>query len=589
LHGQFDYALGSKSVILRRSLRTKKMENKRQTPVGSSRASIDGFAELPVFAKPERPRLRLDTAEGLHLVVHHNDEESVRPAPGPQPLVQRSVRPSPARPQHQPAAPIAIEPPLKKKEPVRMSLLDMSLPGEASHSVRHPEIRRRISILRHWVFKTVVVALILLVGAGALLFTEGFFTTQKVFKGGATAAALQKNVDPTLLKGEGDGRINILLMGIGGPGHDGSDRTDTMVVASIDPVNNKAVLLSVPRDLWVQVPKHGSMKINAAYAMGKYDVLHKASSSNDNTDAVKNGFAVANQTVESVLGIDIHYNALINFQAFKQAVDAVGGVTVNVPTDLVDPTMAWENNWNPVLAKAGNDQFDGKQALLYVRSRHTSSDFARSERQRALILALKQKAVTLGTISNPIKLSKLMSSLGNNAVTDMSVSDAMRLYSIGKKISEPQVKSLDFVTAPNTYVKTGRVGNQSVDLPVAGMYDYGAIQTFVRSALPDGYLAKEHAKVDVLNGTAIEGLAEDTATNLEGYGYTVGTVTNAPTKDYGKSVLIDLSHGKNPYTKNYLERHFNLKATTRLPANSSIQKGTADFILIVGNDEAISR
>lgn len=537
--------------------------------------SVDGFAALPTFAKPQRPRLRLDTAQGLHVVSYRGSIESA-PTVVSAPTVRSTDGPTQTIPMQ------------KSRRPVVIPAFDMSLPGGESAALRYPEVRRRVGVLRHWAFKTTLVVLVLLVGAGALLFAEGVFNSQKVFKGGATAAALQKDVNPNLLKGEGEGRINVLLLGIGGPGHDGSDLTDTMIVASIDPVNNKAVLLSVPRDLWVQVPKHGSMKINAAYAMGKYDVLRSTSSSNDNTAAVRNGFAVVDQTVESVLGIDIHYNALVNFQAFKQAVDTVGGVTVNVPTDLVDPTMAWENNGSSLLAKSGLDLFDGKQALLYVRSRHTSSDFARSERQRALILALKQKVVSLGTISNPVKLAQLMNAFGNNAVTDMSVSDAMRMYTINKHIGAAHITSLDFVSGANKYVTTGRVGNQSVDLPLAGMYDYGAMQTFVRSALPDGYLAKEHATVQVLNGTAVGGFAEDTAANLEGYGYTIGTVGDAPTKDYAKSVLVDLSGGKDPYTRHYLERRFNMKAVNRLPANSPIQKGHADFILILGSNETSS-
>ena len=111
--------------------------------------------------------------------------------------------------------------------------------------------------------------------------------------------------------------------------------------------------------------------------------------------------------MESVLGVTIDYNALVDFQAFQQAVDTVGGVTVNVPTDLVDPTMAWQNGNNPLLAKAGIDSFNGAQALNYVRSRETTSDFARSQRQRAVIEALKAKVDTLSTLSNPAKLAGL--------------------------------------------------------------------------------------------------------------------------------------------------------------------------------------
>jgi LCP family protein required for cell wall assembly len=463
----------------------------------------------------------------------------------------------------------------------RRSRIDMTLPGAEPIAYKQPQIRRRISVVRHWAFKTALVTLALLIGSGALLFGQGFLNAQKVFKGGAQAAALQASVNPNTLKGEGSGRVNILLLGVGGLGHEAPDLTDTIMVASIDPVNKKADLLSVPRDLYVKLPgKSSSGKINAAYSTGKYAYLHKMDSSNANTAAVMAGFETADQAVESVLGIDIHYNLLVNFQSFRQAVDSVGGVTINVPERLYDPTMAWENNKNPVLAEAGAQNFDGKKALIYARSRETSSDFARSERQRALILALKQKVVTLGTLSNPMKISKLMSTFGSNVVTDLSLNDASRVYALTKNISDSKVGSIGLAEAK--LVTTGRIGNQSVVLPSAGQDNYDAIQAFVRKSLPDGYIIKEHANVVVLNGTTSEGYATEKADELKAYGYNVMGAQNAPTKTYTDTVLVNVSGKKNPYTQNYLQRRFGVKATSVLP-DTSIQKGTADFILILGN------
>jgi LCP family protein required for cell wall assembly len=311
-------------------------------------------------------------------------------------------------------------------------------------------------------------------------------------------------------------------------------------------------------------------------------------SSNKNTQAVKAGFETADKAVEQVLGINIHYNLLVNFRSFQQAVDSLGGVNINVPKQLYDPTMAWENHWNPVLAKAGQQQFNGKQALLYARSRETSSDFARSERQRALILAIKQKVVTLGTLSNPFKISKLMSAFGNNVVTDLSLSDAGRLYSLTKDIADSNIKSIGLATDTVKLVTTGRVGNQSVVLPTAGQDNYDDIKMFVRKSLPDGFILKENARVVVLNGTGIEGLATEKADDLKSYSYNVTRVESAPTDAYQRTVLVNLSGNKNPYTKHYLEQRFGTQATTSLP-DSTLQKAGADFILILGRDETSSR
>lgn len=549
--------------------------NNGKRPDSVARNTVDGFVNYerrPV----ERRRYTLDYAMR-------------RPAdPEPRPYVRPEV-PTPAvavaAPVSAPPAPMADAPAPQKKK-VR---IDMSLPGAEPIDPKKTRFKRRVKLVRHRAFQTVMVAMALLIGSGALLFAQGFFNAKKVFKGGAQAAALASEVDPNALRGEGEGRVNILLLGIGGIGHEAPDLSDTMIVASIDPVNNTASLLSVPRDLWVKIPgTRASGKINSAYEVGKYAYLHKMDSSNSNTEAVKAGFKTADQAIEQVLGIDIHYNMLVNFSSFRQAVDTVGGVTINVPENLYDPTMAWENGGNPTLAKAGVQQFDGKHALIYVRSRETSSDFARSQRQRALILALKEKIVTLGTLSNPLKISKLMSAFGNNVVTDLSLNDASRLYSLTKGIGDSKVTSLGLADGTTKLVKTGRIGNQSVVLPVAGQDNYDDIRLYVRKSLPDGYITKENARVAVLNGTVIEGLATEKADDLKSYGYNVTRVESAPTAAYERTVLVDLTHGKDKYTKHYLEQRFGVHATTSLP-DSTLQKAGTDFILILGSDETSSR
>ncbi len=476
-----------------------------------------------------------------------------------------------------------VAPPPVPAKPAQPKI-DMGLPGYESKPRRHPTFRRRVKLVRRRAFQVTALALALVIGGWSLVFAQGLLSAHRAFSGGGKAVALQQYVNPNQLKGEGEGRINVLLMGIGGEGHDGPDLTDTIMIASVDPVNHKTVLVSVPRDLWVKVPHHGSMKINAAYAMGKYDALGKFDGSSTNSKAIAAGFNSLDQVLQGVLGISIHYNVLLNFQAFRQAVDAVNGITVNVPTTLYDPTMAWENHGNPVLAKAGVQQFDGKHALIYVRSRETSSDFARSQRQRAVILALKQKVVELGTLSNPLKISGLLSSFGKNVVTDLNMQDASQLYGIIKNIPETDVQSVGLGDEQQHLLTTGRVGNQSVVLPLGGANNYSAIQHYVRQQLPDGYIVKEHARLVVENGTNQPKLAQLKADELATYGYTVSAVKDAPTKAYAHTMLVDLTGGKKPYTAHYLERRFGVSITKTSP-DHAVQKGAADFILIIGSDE----
>ena len=474
--------------------------------------------------------------------------------------------------------------------PSRPLPISMEVPGQPSlgKTAGVHVIKSKWKSARRWAFRSTAIVLVLVIASGGLIFSQGWLKARKVFKGGATsAAALKVDVDPQLLKGEGDGRINVLLLGRGGGTHDAPDLTDTIMLASIDPINKTSTLLSIPRDLWVNVSGNGNMKINAAWETGKYKYLGKITDDNSNPKATLAGFETVDQVVEKVIGVPIHYNVLLDFDAFKQAVDTLGGVTVNVPEDLVDPTMAWENDRNPVLAKAGTQNFDGRHALIYSRSRETTSDFARSQRQRAVLLALKEKVKTLGTLSNPAKLTSLANAFGNNIQTDLSINDAARLANIGTGINNEAVSSIGLADAPNSFVTTGNINGQSVVQPRAGLFTYSTIQSFVRGQLKDPYLMQEQAKIQVYNGTTVPGLASAQADILKSYGYTITGMGNAPTKGYATSVIVDLTAGKSKYTKRYLEQRYGVTAVTALPDPGTLPNG-ADFVIIVGNDSTTS-
>lgn len=492
-------------------------------------------------------------------------------------VAQQQARPAPTRRS-------------QDQSPLQRSLqLDMALPGDEVTRRKQPFSKAgKLRRLRKWTLRAALAALIVVVGIGGVLGVVSYWKVKKVFNGtGKVAAALQKNAAPDSLKGEGDGRVNVLLLGNGGGTHEAPDLTDTIILASIDPVTHRADLVSVPRDLWVSVPGYGSMKINAVYETGKYAYLHKIDNSNANHEAVDAGLKMADRSVEQVLGVDINYNVLVDFQAFRQAVDTVGGVTVTVPEQLYDPTMAWENDWNPVLAKAGLQTFDGRHALIYARSRETSSDFARSERQRALLVALKDRVLSLGTLSNPVKISQLLGAFGDNVQTDLSLNDMNRLLSIGKVTSNDKVKSIGLGDGPSQYVTTDHMGNQSVVRPLAGFFQYAAIQKYIRSTLVDGYIAKENARIVVLNGTANAGLGAEKADELKSYGYNVTSIGSAPTTSYQNTTVVDLTKGKDVYTSHYLAQRFGAKVSSTLP-DKAIQAGQADFIIILGNDETFS-
>jgi LCP family protein required for cell wall assembly len=532
-----------------------------------------------------RPRLINDMAPSKR---PNNDVRPVQAVtPSPVAVAKPEVKPvsypkSPlASMAIQGAAPDAYNPSLM----ARRVPIDMDLPGEASPLRFGTLIKSRR--FRRGASRGLAMAMVLAITMGGLLFSQSYLKLHNVFKGGTeTAAALQTDVKPELLKGEGRGRINILLLGRGGGAHDAPDLTDTLMVASIDPINHTSTLFSVPRDLWVNVPDQGVMKINAAWESGVYKHLGKMTLGSSDPKAVKAGFGTIDQTINDVFGITIDYNLLVDFKAFQQAIDTVGGVNVNVPADLVDPTMAWENANNPVLAKAGFQTFNGKQSLIYARSRETSSDFARGERQRAILLALKSKVISAGTLSNPLKISGLISSFGNNVQTDLSLNNANRLYGILKGVSNNRVSSLGLADGANQYVTGGNINGQSVVLPKAGLFKYDEIQQYVRSQLKDPYIMKEKARIMILNGTPAAGLATAKAEELKSYGYNVVSVGNAPSTGWTATTLVDLTH-HNKYTKNYLEQRLSTMAANSLNDNSIPTKG-ADFAIIIGSNETNS-
>jgi hypothetical protein len=238
----------------------------------------------------------------------------------------------------------------------------------------------------------------------------------------------------------------------------------------------------------------------------------------------------------------------------------------------------------------GQQTFNGDKALLYARSRETSSDFARGQRQRQLIVAIKDKTFSLGTFSNPVKISNLLSSLGDNVYTDFSLDDMMRLYKIMGKIPSTSINSIDLVTPPHNLLTTGNMNGLSIVEPRAGLFDYDAIQNYVRNALKDSYIAKENAQIAIYNATDIVGMATKQSDYLKGYGYNVVTVGNTPTPtNPSKTQIIDLTKGVDKYTKNYLEKRYGVSSSTTLPPSFGITPpaGTS-FVIIVGEDVAVS-
>lgn len=427
----------------------------------------------------------------------------------------------------------------------------------------------------------------LLFGVGSL-FAYAFLKANNIFNGnGEGAVALQDNIDPTQLNGEGDGRVNILLLGKGGPGHEAPDLTDTLLLASIDPVANEAALLSIPRDMYVQDQNGNGTKINAVYSNAKQYAAYTGTTDEEQIENA--GLRAIKKTVSDIVGIPVHYYIMVNFDAFEQAIDTVGGITVDVKEPLYDQSVAWLLGGNPLVADQGLQTFDGERALLYSRSRKGSArgDFDRTERQREVIIALQQKVLSLGTFSNPLKVIELLETFGNNVRTDLNgLGEVKRLYEIGRQIGSDKIISVGLADPPNVLVGTDFVGNQSVVLPIEGQYQYDEIQSYIRNTLRDPFLKQENARIVILNGTETTGLASLKEKELKSYGYNVVSIGDAPVGTYVNSTLYKVTSEDKPFTQNYLERRIGLQVSQSLIEGLPTSE-TTDFVIILGDDEVI--
>lgn len=439
---------------------------------------------------------------------------------------------------------------------------------------------------RKWFKRIALIMAMLIIATGAYFGVKLYLTGKHIFRGGAGAPALQANVDASKLNGEGDGRINILVAGKGGDNHPGGELTDTLLLASIDPTNREMALLSVPRDLWVKIPNNGYQKINAAYEYGRQGSTQK-SKDGQHADGIK----TLKDTLSPVLGIPIHYYVMVDFTAFKDVVNTVGGIDITLDEAIYDPNFDWQYGRNALKLPKGNVHLNGTQALLLGRARGAAggyginSDFDRNENQRKMLIALSSKVLSAGTYGNPVKINQLITALGTHVKTSFSsVNELMRLYQITKTIPSNKVSSLDLVTPPNNYLTTGTINGLSVVYPRAGQTNYKELQNFIRNTLKDGFLRNEDARVAVYNATNVNGLAARQAEVLRSYGYTVTVVADAPTKSNGqKSVVVDLTKGVKKYTNRYLEQRFKTTATGSIP-DPKIQPGQVDFVIILGQD-----
>lgn len=226
---------------------------------------------------------------------------------------------------------------------------------------------------------------------------------------------------------QGTERINMLLMGLDRrPGSASPARADVIMIASIDPVERKAVLISIPRDLWVEIPGHGENRINSAYFYGELSASEGA------------GPGLTKRTIEHNFGLAVDYYARLDFQCFKRVIDILGGITLDVPEPVTDDRYPDDQyGYMRIYIPAGKQHMNGETALQYVRARHDSSDFSRMRRQQQVLLAVRDKALRLDIIPS---LPELVPLLGRTFATDLPLEDLLGLANLATQIRLEDVR-----------------------------------------------------------------------------------------------------------------------------------------------------
>lgn len=393
---------------------------------------------------------------------------------------------------------------------------------------------------------------------------------------------------PTKLNGEDQGRVNIMLTGVStdDPGHQGADLTDSIMIISLDTKNNQAQLISIPRDLWVNIPNHGYAKINAANYYGDADNFSEAG-------YPKGGMGLLEEVLTHSLNIKIQYYAKINYAAIRDGVNAVGGIDYTIkssdPRGLYDPSIDWSTHGPLVKLSNGKHHLNGEQALDLARARgdaygsygFPASDFDRTEHQRQMLIALKDKAGSLSTLSNPVKLGNLLDTMGKNVRTNFKSSEIRRFYDLMKNINAKNIQSISLTDAngKNLLANFTSSDGESALIPAAGAGNYSDIQLFLRQAMSNNPIVKEAAKIVILNGGSVNGLASAESNVLTNKGLNIVSVANAP-KQYSHSIIIDNSKGKKTATLKLLESMYGTHVTKK----DTVGYDSADFILILGTN-----
>ena len=361
--------------------------------------------------------------------------------------------------------------------------------------------------------------------------------------------------------------VTFLLLGSDSRGG-ASFRTDTIMVVAVRPHDGQVSLISIPRDLWVNIPTVGMQRINTAYQYGQY------------SDYPGGGPGLLKDTILFNLGLQIDHTALVDFDGFRRIVNTLGGVDVPIScpyTDwrLLDQTLDPEdaNNWTLYTAGPGLVHMDGDLALWYARSRKKSNDFDRGRRQQEVMRSLYAQALSANLIS---RIPQLYGDLSGTVTTDLGLGDILGLAPLAGHLTNAEIRS--YYVAGNLVTGWITPGGADVLLP-----NTTAIQAMLKEALAASPRQQQRnaIKVEIQNGSSIDGLDTLAAQRLNYAGYAT-TIHSADNRQHRQTLLYDLTPGQDRNSSAALLAVLGLPdlALVSAPSNNS----QSAYALIVGDD-----
>lgn len=470
--------------------------------------------------------------------------------------------------------------------------IDADTQEKKQHKKRKRGKRKKLKVA------SIVIGALLLLGLSFVVY-KVWEIGSKVFQGDLMGIFQQQE-----LKMDEYGRSNVLIVGTteDDPDHPGGNLTDSMMVVSVDQKKKDAYMFSIPRDLYVDF----GMPCIAGYS-GKINEYYACVDRGDDAAAEKRRMEGIRTFVGDIFGMDIQYVAHINTRVIKDAVNAVGGVTVQVdsrdPRGVLDSSMDWMC-WAPELTAVqrqkrcptghyidlpnGPNKMDGDKAMWFSRARGISaptygleeSNFDREKNQQLVLMALKDKAVSTGTLTDITKVMGLMEAMGDNLRTNIDAKEVQTIMKLASDIDPASIHRVSFYEEDNRLLTTGMINGQSSVYPTAGQYNYTELRKFIKKTIYATPIAKEGARIAVLNGGAVAGVAQEEANKLEEFGMDVVLVGNAPEGAYGKFTIFTTSTVTAPLTRAKLEEVYGVKVMSEAPPfGVSVE---SDFVIIIG-------